>query len=226
MRLDAIHVAAAAVVVSIARLAGASPDGPYARIDTEVGVQQGSLVERAGTFHGYSPASTVRQTSNRGGLAYGLSASGGAALLPGFVLAVRAHARIVDLRWGSSTLEGAAVNGFVDFDLALAIDAFPWERLPLRLEGGIGPRWTAIQGLDALVACRDCIFAFDATRGMTAFAAIALEATCRRSPCPGIGLEFDVAHGAGGHSDAHEPSNGGTQLDTFGATVVGTLAFE
>jgi hypothetical protein len=214
------------MLATFAPPAAAAPSGMYVRVDAEVGVEQAWIVERNQSFPGYRPSAVLRQTVDEGGAAYGLALTFGGTLAPGFVLAARAHVRILDTRWGSGDTGDAYVNGLGHADLALEIDTFPRTPIPLRLQAGIGPRWSAMSGGDFLVACRTCVFALDSVRGMTAYAGLGIDAHCRTSPCIGAALLVDGGYARGGHSAGDAASNGVTTLATFGATLAATLAFQ
>jgi hypothetical protein len=80
--------------------ARAEPDGLYARMEAELGVQQMDFVQRDQTDQAFHPSqSTVRHWTNQGGTAYGAAVAIGGALKPGLVLA---HVRIVQRASGKS----------------------------------------------------------------------------------------------------------------------------
>jgi hypothetical protein len=140
-------------------------------------------------------------------------------LRPGFVLATRTHVRLADLTWGASQDFSGTLGVF---DLALELDLFPSVSLPIRFQGGLGPRWTTLMSSQSAIACAACVFSNDTVHGMAAYAGVGLEATCRKSPCVGVLLLFDASYGVGGHPPgANVYTSGETWVDTFGTSLFG-----
>jgi len=217
----------AAAVAWVAAPALAAPEGAFARVDLELGLQHADVVQRDRTALGYpGTPPTVRFSGREDGTAYGIAVTAGLALRPWFALAVRGHVRSADMWWQSSQ-SSAGASPLVQEDLALEMDARLRAAIPLRLELGLGFRWTQTNGGQNAIACATCVYFSDTDRGMTAYAGVGLEANCRKSPCFGVLLLVDAAYGIGGHAagpNAYTP--GTTVIDTYGTSVVGTVAFE
>ena len=223
-----LSAALTAAIAFVALPALAAPEGPFARVDLELGLQQLDIVQRDRTPPGYpGTPPTVRLSGSEAGTAYGIALTGGLALRPWFALAVRGHIRSTDMLWQRNQDSNAGGSPLVEIDFALEMDAQLRAAIPLRLQLGLGPRWMALGGGSNAVACATCVYSFDGVGGMSAYVGIGLEASCRKSPCFGVMLLVDAAYGIGGHAaDPNAGTPGTTRIDTYGTSVVGTVAFE